>query len=521
MKKFSARMWLAAVLGALAFIGGTGLTISSGWLITMAWQQPPIMTLTVSIVMIRFFGIFRSVARYAERILSHEAVFRRLTSLRVSLFQRLSRSGVELSRDVNSGKTVKAIVDDVERAQEFQLRVTLPFRSALIAVVTGVALGYWIRRESLYFTVPAAVLTLLIIPWHIKQTCSKAAEGIEELESAYSQAIVDSAEGMIEAKMYGYLDATLGQAHKSEENLLLREIKLAKRSSKANFLTLLVIGAAITASLVITRDLQERSEIPLVGITMLIFLPLVFFESITAWYPNLFAAGKLIVAQRRIDTLSTTDIRNLHIQASLLERVKDLSVRDLQVSWGVQFMKPLSFSATPGSSIVLRGPSGVGKSTLAMGLLGALEYRGSATVNGCEISSISNLDQIVVGSLQQGHIFNTTVRENLKIADHAASDSELHRVLAMVELDDISLDSVVGEFGRPLSGGEAKRLGLARALLSPAPILIFDEPTEHLDHELAARIEERVLERYADRILIIITHSGWGKAGRTVTLARE
>ena len=97
----------------------------------------------------------------------------------------------------------------------------------------------------------------------------------------------------------------------------------------------------------------------------------------------------------------------------------------------------------------------------------------------------------------------------------------VHRVLAIVELDDISLDSVVGEFGRPLSGGEAKRLGLARALLSPAAILILDEPTEHLDHALAARIEERVLERYADRILIIITHSGWGKAGRTVTLERE
>lgn len=147
MNKFSARMWLAALLGALAFIGGSGLTISSAWLITMASQQPPILTLTVAIVMVRFFGIFRSVARYGERIVSHSAVFQRLTKLRTELFDKLSRSGVELARDLNSGKTVKAIVDDIERAQEFALRITLPNRSAQLAIAVGVAVGFWIRVE--------------------------------------------------------------------------------------------------------------------------------------------------------------------------------------------------------------------------------------------------------------------------------------------------------------------------------------------------------------------------------------
>lgn len=521
MKKFTMRMWLAATLGALAFIGGAGLTISSGWLITMASQQPPILTLTVAIVLVRFFGIFRSVARYVERIVSHEAVFKRLTSIRVALFNKLNSSGVELARDLNSGKAVKALVDDVERAQEFELRVTLPFRSALLAVLATIGIGYWIRIETLFFTIPAAALTLWIIPFFIKRNCASSAKSIEEFETDYAEIILNSSEGMAEAKIYGYLDKSLEQASKKEEMILKQEIKLAKESRSANFLTLLVIGSTISATLFIARELQSENKIPLVGIAMLIFLPLVFFESITAWYPNLFAAGKLLLARERIEVQLNKQDSVLATQASLLESVKELSVRDMQVSWGKNFIKGVSFSASPGSSLVLRGPSGIGKSTLAMGLLGTLPYRGSATINGCEISGISNLSQIISGCLQQGHVFNTSFRENLKIADPSASDSAIKRVLEIVEMSELPLDTIVGEFGRPLSGGESKRLGLARALLSRAPILILDEPTEHLDQDLASRIEARVLERYAERILIIITHSGWGKAGRTVTLARE
>lgn len=521
MPKFEKRMWIAALVGAAAFIAGSGLTISSGWLITMASQQPPILTLSVAIVLVRFFGIFRSLARYCERIISHSAIFKRLTSIRVELFQKLSKSSVALARDLNSGATVKAIVDDVERAQEYQLRVTLPYRSAVLAIIAGLGFGYWIRKETIIFTIPSAILALWIIPGYIKLTCRKSAEDIEVLESEYAQAILDSTAGFVEAEMYGYLHKSANFAHETEKGLLEREKKLVRNSSSAQFITLLMIGVAITSSLWLARDLQGKNQIALVGITMLIFLPLVFFEPIIAWYPNLFAAGKLITAQNRIDALSSSKNENPQIQATLLERPKDISLQEMKVSWGEEFMAPVSFNATVGSVVVVRGPSGVGKSTLAMGLLGALPYRGSAKVNGCEISGISNLSEVISGSLQQGHIFNTSIRENLKIANQAASDAALIRVLEILEMADLDLDTVVGDFGRPLSGGEAKRLGLARALLSPAVILILDEPTEHLDQELAERIESRVLEECADRILIIITHSGWGKVGRTIYLARE
>ena len=521
MKKFSYRMWLAALLGALAFIGGTGLTISSGWLITVASKHPPILTLTVAIVLVRFFGIFRSVARYGERVMSHEAVFQRLTSLRVTLFEKLSSKQITLAREINSGATVKAIVDDVERAQEFALRITLPFRAALISLASGIALGYWINPRTLAMTLPASALTLWIIPKFISLICSKSAGEIESLENEYAKSLQNTSQGLIEAQIYRYLEKSLEQSHAIEIAIAKRERDLARQGAIAQLATLLTIAISIAGCSFMAYQLTELKLIPSVGVTMLIFLPLVFFEPITTWYPNLFAAGKMLVAQRRVTELAMEGDGQCKIGASLLERVKEFSLRDVRVSWGKDFMAPVSFTVTPGSAIVLRGPSGVGKSTLAMGILGLLPYRGSATINGCEISQISNLDHLISGSLQQGHIFNTSIRENLKIADQGASDAQLLRVLKMVELTEISLDTIVGDFGRALSGGEAKRLGLARVLLSPAPILVLDEPTEHLDLQLAQRIEGQVLEYCADRALIIITHSGWGITGRTITLGRE
>jgi ATP-binding cassette subfamily C protein CydC len=184
-------------------------------------------------------------------------------------------------------------------------------------------------------------------------------------------------------------------------------------------------------------------------------------------------------------------------------------------------LKDISLSFFPGAKIGVLGLNGSGKSTLALALVGLLPYQGSISIGGIQVREISDLHQYISASLQRGHIFNTSLRENLKIASPQASDTQIQRILTLLELDAIPLDEVVGVFGRPLSGGEAKRLGVARALLSNAPIVLLDEPTEHLDHKLAERLESRIIEECRDRSLIVITHSGWSKSTRTVAIARE
>jgi ATP-binding cassette subfamily C protein CydC len=262
------------------------------------------------------------------------------------------------------------------------------------------------------------------------------------------------------------------------------------------------------------------TDLPAVKISMANFLPLVAFEGITNWYPNLFISGKLLRAQRSIDSLvNESGARSVGI--ALGPVTSDLRIDSATVAWDRAFMVPVTAQVRSGEVLVIRGKSGSGKSTLALALVGLLPYKGSITLGGVEVRDFSDLHTYISASLQRGHIFNTSLRENLKIANPDASDAEIQRILTLLELDVISLDEVVGEFGRPLSGGEAKRVGVARALLSQAPIVLLDEPTEHLDHQLAERLETRIAQECRDKSLIVITHSGWAKSTRSVLIERE
>ncbi len=521
MKRFSLRMAVAIALGASALIGGIGLMISSAWLITMAAQHPPISVLLIAVVLVRFFGISRSVARYGERIFSHEVVFKRLTSLRVALFEKLSAHSISFTRDLNSGSYVKSIVDDVERAQEYQLRITLPRYVAIISVTVAVFIGVWIETISVLVMVPASLALLFLVPKLIERACTRTAKKIERLEGSYSQSLNDSAHGLIEASMYGYLDRMRGVNNEQESKLLAEEKTLLKKTGRWQFLTILILGSVVISITLMADSLGKSAHLSAVQIAMLMFLPLVAFEGITAWYPNLFVAGKLVLAKQAVQVILDKPSEIFSHTATQLGEVSTLQVSDLRVAWDKDFMKPINFECKLGEVLVIRGKSGAGKSTLALGLTGLLDYSGSAQINGTEIRDIQQLDRFIVGSLQMGHIFNSSVRENLKIANPDATDEQILTILKILELDSIALDALIGEFGRPLSGGEARRLGVARALLSKAPILILDEPTEHIDDALAQRLESRITDYASTRILIVITHSGWVKSNRTVVIERE
>ncbi len=515
MRLSERKSFIAAVaLGTFAIVGGTGLTVSSAWLITMAAQHPPVLVLGVAIVLVRFFGIFRSVARYGERVISHEAIFAKLTALRVRLFSAF------VSRIREDGSSIpersKAAIDDVERAQEYHLRITLPGLYATFSGSVTILIAAWIGQTLLFWVGLISLLFAIGIPLLVRKFLDPISVEIENSENALAVEMSNAAHAQREAEVFGYLAVYQHQLETSVHKLKSLELKFHLLSSFLQALVTLAIGTGLVAVSLSARN--DPSLLP-IHISMSIFLILVGFEGFTSWFPNLFIAGKNRRASKTIEELSQSAL--ISQVDSALPTGTSIQVKEIQAYWNKPILPPQSFEVLEGETLLITGASGVGKSTLAAAMLGFAHYRGSMTIGGAQIREIKDLSRYISGSLQNSYIFNTTLRENLKIADEKVEDSQLQELINALELDEISLDETIGEFGRPLSGGEAKRLAVARALLSPAPILILDEPLEHLDNERAGRIEKAITRLAAGRTLIVITHAPWLQYSRKLLLERE
>ena len=503
---------LATFLGAFAYIGGTGLTVSSAWLITMASEHPPVLVLSVAIVMVRFFGIFRSLARYSERVISHEAIFRKLTGLRRALFDAIAS---RLS-EVNVAQMSKSIIDDVERAQEFHLRVTLPGISALTSGAVTTLISYWVEPQLLFWVLPALAIFAVVVPYLTRTWLDPLARELEIKEGEYAEVLASASFAVIEADVFGYRDQYQGQLGDIASRLRQLEQKFFYRLSLLQFTYVAVLGLTLFGT---SRTVDGIAELLPVQISMAIFLVLVGFEGFTMWFPNLFPAGKNRRAAASVSELSR---RTASQQFNSTPKVGFvIAAQEFSPYWENEFLAPVSFTLGKGETLVLSGPSGIGKSTFGSALFGFASYTGSFTIGGAELRDISDRSQIISGSLQNGHIFNTTVRENLKIAGETIADVRIREVLDALELNYLTLDEVIGEFGRPLSGGEAKRLSTARVLLSDTPICILDEPLEHLDGELAVKTRNAIERFCVGRTLIVITHSPWPQYSQKLVLARE
>jgi thiol reductant ABC exporter CydC subunit len=525
---------LSVALAAGAAAAAIALLATSGYLISRAAQRPQILTLMVAIVAVRAFGIARAGLRYAERLVSHDLALRHLARLRLRFYRGLVPlvPGAMVAR---SGDLLSRFVADVDTLQDVHLRVVIPALVSLL-VTAGAALVAWIILPAAGVAVLIALLaTAVLLPALSAAVAARAARRQAPARARLTSELVESIDGAAELALAGRSAERAALLGESDARLARIGRGDALASCAAVTAGGVLATAGIFALLLVAIPAVGSGALSGVLLAALVFLLLGAYDSVLP----------LGTAARRLRACATAAGRLAEL-TQLAPAVLDPARPRALTGEGELRLESVDFRYETSQPWVLRGAalrigarehvaltgtSGVGKSTIAELLVRFHDpSSGSVSIDGIDLRELAQQDvrDAVVLCAQDCHVFNTTIRENLLIAHRDADDAELARALAAVELHDWvaalphGLDTIVGQTGELASGGQRRRLALARALLSNARFLLLDEPTAHLDRALAERVMANVLLARAGRAVLVITHDAASRGGfdRVVRLER-
>lgn len=519
-----ARLGLAVLAGVGAAAAAVGLTATSAWLISRASEQPPVLYLMVAIVAVRAFGIGRAALRYAERLASHDAAFRVLAGLRSDAYRRLERLAPAGLAEYRSGDLVARLVADIDSLADVWLRVLLPY-----AVVAIVGAGAVLLVASLVPLAGAALaLTLLVTavgaPLAASAVARRAERRIVPARGELAAAALELLQGAPEIVMNGAVERRMADVGTLDRRLRGAEAGSANGAGIGALVAGLAGGAAVWLGLVTGVVAVRDGLLGGVALAVVVLTPIAVHELAAGLAPAAQQLSRLRVASARVaEVLDRPDpVREPAHPAACPAAPFGLRIRGLRARYrtdGPDILDGVDLELPAGGRALITGPSGSGKSTLAAVLLrfldpsgGTVELLGADGVADLTELSGDDVRRIVGLCAQDVHVFDTTIAENIRLARPGATEAELRAALRAARLDDWvnslpdGLDTPVGEHGARLSGGQRQRLGLARAMLADWPVIIFDEPTEHLDEPTAAALTVDLLAAADGRTAIFISH---------------
>ncbi len=519
-RRASASLALASLLGAGAVGAGIGLIATSAWLISRASQRPQESALAIAIVGVQFCGLSRGLFRYGQRVVGHDAAFRALADLRVSSYRRLESLAPAGLPAFRGGDLLARIVHDIDSLQDLLLRVIPPFLIALLVGAGTVWLVWWILPAAGLILLSALVLAATILTWLTGALARRSESRQADARGELTAAVLDVVQGAPELTAYGALGAQLERTSAIDARLTRVSRAGARTTGVGQGLATLVSGLAMWGCLLVGIAAVRTGTLDAVLLAVIALVPLAAFELVT----DLPTATQTLQRVRRsaARTLEVIDadppVADPAEPRPLPPAPHTLRVRGLRVRYGDHgpwVLDGLDLELAPGGTIAVVGRSGAGKSTLADVLLRFLPYQGgSVTLNGAPISEVCGDDhRRVIGLMSQdAYIFDTTLEQNLRVARRDASTAELRCALERARLLDwtdtlpAGLGTRVGAHGAQISGGQRQRLALARALLADFPVLVVDEPGEHLDIETADTLVADLLDSTSDRATLLITH---------------
>lgn len=524
------RHWLLITSGiALAIItllASIGLLALSGWFLAASSLAGPAGLYTFNYLLpaagVRAAAIIRTIGRYTERLVSHDATFRVLTHLRTFTFQKilpLSPAGIARFRQ---GELLNRLVADVDTLDHLYLRVISPLFSALLIIaVATIALST--LDLSLALTLGAIMSgLLLLLPLIFYHVGKPIGVGLTKLRSQYRYRLTTWLEGQAELSIFSALGRFRADLTEIEQRWVARQQQQAALSGIAQALMILASGLTVTLILWLAADGIGDDNLSGAYIALFVFASLAVFETLAPVAGAFQHLGHVIASATRVAQLIAQQPTVVFPAIGPLAPAK-IALELIQVSFTypnqpLSILKNISLSLAAGEHVALLGRTGCGKSTLLQLVTRAWEVQqGSIKVNGQLLSVFneSSLRQMMVVVSQRVHIFSATLRENLQLANPAVNDSQLTEVLTQVGLKHLfdntgGLNTWLGDGGRPVSGGEQRRLGIARALLHPAPLLLLDEPTEGLDAKTEQQILTLLLQHARHKTLIMVTHRLYG-----------
>ena len=504
----SKRLLLSSLLGGLSLTMAVGLLGSSAWLIAMASTQPPILVLEVAIVSVRFFGLSRGVFRYGERVMSHDAILRNQTQLQTHLYRGLERA-VPLKERTGSS-FFAGIIRDVEITQDRWLRIYIPWISAAISGLAGICAIYFLSPRAGTLIGTLFIASLIGIPMLTRRLSLHASNVSYVDETEIVSQISNISRGFLEAKIYGYSVSLQQKLRQTDIALARKESILDLGSGIGVALNILATSGAVIIGLTTAIHNVSQGELGAVNIATLTLLPLMIFDGISTLPSAFTLIGRIESAQKNIEGLAHQTPISL---GTKIPETFEISLNNVRAQWGGESLnhQPITALIEPGTPLLISGESGIGKSSLALAIIGLIPYEGTILIGG-ENNSHLACSEFATLSLQSDHIFNSSIKENIRIGNPNITDQELESILKIVELDHVishlpsGVDSVIGTYGTQLSGGEKQRIRLARALVRNTPIYILDEPFEFLEMDQAQRISKKVFERLSKNTLIVISH---------------
>jgi len=513
------RLTLAAILGALAAACSVGLLATSAWLISRSAQRPPVLYLMAPAAVVQAFGLGRAGLRYAERLAGHDAALRLLSSFRTDAYDSLARLAPAGLSDYRSGDLISRLVTDIDSLADRWLRIRLPYIAAVVAGAGAVAVCTVLLPVAGLILAASLVVAALAAPAVAIAVARRAERDVVPRRGELAAATMELLDGAGELAAFGATERALNTVADKERAVTAATVRSGYASGFGAAVTALAAGAAVCGALFAAVPAVRAGTLAGVLLAVVVLTPLAAHEVFAGLAPAAQQVPRLRAAAARVSEVVSrpSPVAEPAVPAAMPGPPYDLAVSGLSARWlpGSPVLHDVSFTVPAGSRVAITGPSGSGKTTLAMVLLRFLDYAsGSVRLGGAELRSLPS-DQVrsVVGLCEQdAHVFDSTLEANLRLASPSASLSELRsaleraRLLSWVDSLPLGLATPVGEHGARLSGGQRQRLALARVLLADFPVVILDEPAEHLDAATADELTRDLLAAVAGRTVLLITH---------------